>query len=233
MFHHTGCRLAVTPEPVIDPAHQPQQTTLVVDQTEDDCANNRHEHRARNCCRTINRARPPQRNRDNQPQPQQHIENHCRSKPGRCQGKPSVGLGDSRTGDQAKPQGVARRTSPRQQAAKGAGAQLNAKEIKPPQSVGVGPEGCVGDQRVAVQRNELQPDGSRKQDRVNLAQVTNGAPKGRHERQNKEIDDYREKHPTQCLPHTPSVRAKSGDCHEGNCHKLGHEPPLRMSLHYR
>ena len=91
----------------------------------------------------------------------------------------------------------------------------------------------MGNQRVAVQRNELQPDGSRQEDWVNLAQVADGTAKGRHERQDEEIDDYREKHPPQGLPHTPSVSARSGDCHDGNCPKLGHEPPLRMSLHYR
>ncbi len=181
------------------------ETALVVDDAEHHCSDDSHQDRAGNGRRPVYGARPTQWNGHDQTNPQQHVENHGRTDTGGSQRKAGIGLGDSRTRHQSEPQRIAGGASPGQDAAERPGAQLDPKQIESRQSIGVGSESSVGNQRVAVKGHEFEPDGNREEDRIDPGEVADGISKRRHQRKNEKVDDDGKKHPTKCLQHYSSV----------------------------
>ena len=85
------CRcFSVATDAVVEPSHRSVQAPLVVDQPEHDCPGDRHQHGARYGCRAVDGARATQRNRNDETDPQQTIENHRRADARSCQGKTGV-----------------------------------------------------------------------------------------------------------------------------------------------
>lgn len=72
--------------------------------------------------------------------------------------------------------------------------------------MGLGAEGRMSEQRVAVQREKLEGDRGNEQARLDPSEVTDGAPERGDERENEEVHDQRKDHPAQGLQHFPIVR---------------------------
>ena len=78
---------------------------------------------------------------------------------------------------------------------------MNAEQVKARQAICGGPQGGMSKQGVAVERDELEPDGRSEQYGVDLAKIRYGIAKRRDERQDEEIEDDGKKHPPQGFQH--------------------------------
>ena len=138
---------------------------------------------------SVQRVDAPDRDRDDEPDPQDEVEHHRRADTDRAQREPGVGAADARQGEQPVAERRTGGAPAGHDARQGARAHLDAEHPHPREVLARCAERGAGEERVREQGGELEHETEDQQPRFDLLELGPRAPEPGDERHHEEVQD--------------------------------------------
>ena len=149
------------------------------------------------------------RDRDDQPGPQDEVEHHRRAEPDRAEREPGVGAAYARQRHQPVAERRTGRAPARHDARQRSRAHLDAEHPHPREVLAGRAERCAGEERVREQGGDLEQEAGDQQPRFDTAQLGPCAAKAGDERQHEEVQHGHEGDELEREPVATAGRSRS------------------------